>query len=238
MIRLHFYIFSLFILIFIVFPVGRGYVKNLPVPSPAPEKIFSSVENAEQELVSAEDPKLKIETVSHPSNQPKETTEAGIETKAPIVSLIKEKSGGKFGGISGTNTEEVERFCSNIGSQAADARFQLQHRQLQELRDQIGERIKILEEKQNEYKVWLDKRNEFLSMAENSLVEIIKKMRPAAAAAQLALMNDLVAASLVLKLSPKVSSAIMNELPPEKSAELTQILVSAQQVSTKKTQAQ
>ncbi|MDD9330413.1 MAG: hypothetical protein PV353_08460, partial [Bartonella sp.] len=120
------------------------------------------------------------------------------------------------------------------GSQAADSRFQLQRQQLQELRDQISERVKILEEKQNEYQVWLNKRNEFLSMAEDSLVEIITKMRPDAAAAQLALMNNLVAASLVLKLSPKVSSAIMNELPPEKSAELTQILVSAQQASTKK----
>ncbi|WP_276952819.1 MotE family protein [Bartonella clarridgeiae] len=213
-------------------------MKNAPVPSHAPEKISSPVENAEQKPALAEELKSKIETVFHSSDQSMETTEAGIETKAPIVSLIKEKSGEKSEGISGVNTEEVERFCSNIGSQAADARFQLQRRQLQELRDQIGERVKILEEKQNEYKVWLDKRNEFLSMAENSLVEIITKMRPDAAAAQLALMNDLVAASLVLKLSPKVSSAIMNELPPEKSAELTQILVSAQQISTKKTQTQ
>ncbi|WP_236823907.1 MotE family protein [Bartonella sp. Raccoon60] len=209
-------------------------MKNAPVPIPAPNKIASSIENVEQSPVSTEVPKQKIETVSHQSVQPKEVIETEVDTKAPIVSLIQEKSGGRSEGISGVSTEEIERFCSNIGSQAADARFQLQRKQLQELRDQISERVKILEEKQNEYQIWLNKRNEFLSMAESSLVEIITKMRPDAAAAQLALMNDLVAASLVLKLSPKVSSAIMNELPPEKSAELTQILVSAQQASTKK----
>ncbi|WP_245406962.1 MotE family protein [Bartonella sp. 1-1C] len=216
------------------FPIGRGYVKNASVPIPAPNKIASSIENVEQSPVSTEVLEQKIETVSHQSVQPKESTETKVDTKAPIVSLIQEKSGGRSEEISGVSKEEIERFCSNIGSQAADARFQLQRQQLQELRDQISERVKILEEKQNEYQVWLNKRNEFLSMAESSLVEIITKMRPDAAAAQLALMNDLVAASLVLKLSPKVSSAIMNELPPEKSAELTQILVSAQQVSTKK----
>ncbi|MCL6229451.1 MotE family protein [Bartonella bilalgolemii] len=209
-------------------------MKNVPVPVPTPNKIASPVENAEQTPVSAEVTKPKIETISHQSAQPKEPTEAVVETKAPIISLIQEKSGRKSEGISAINTEEIERFCSNIGSQAADARFQLQRQQLQELRDQISERVKILEEKQNEYQVWLNKRNEFLSMAESSLVEIITKMRPDAAAAQLALMNDLVAASLVLKLNPKVSSAIMNELPPEKSAELTQILMSAQQASTEK----
>lgn len=234
MIKLQFYVFSLFIAIFMAFPVGRGYVKNVPVPILSPNKIASSEENAKQTPVSAEVAKPKIETVSNQSAQLKEPTEAVVETKAPIISLIQEKSGEKSEGISGINTEEIERFCSNIGSQAADARFQLQRQQLQELRDQISERVKILEEKQNEYQVWLNKRNEFLSMAENSLVEIITKMRPDAAAAQLALMNDLVAASLVLKLNPKVSSAIMNELPPEKSAELTQILMSAQQASTEK----
>ncbi|EKS43035.1 hypothetical protein H704_01026 [Bartonella bacilliformis Peru38] len=151
---------------------------------------------------------------------------SSTKTIASTASLIE--------GMSGMNTEEIERFCSNIGSQAADARFQLQRQQLQQLRDQISERVKTLEEKQQEYETWLKRRNDFISMAEDSLVEVLSKMRPDAAAAQLALMNSLVAASLVLKLSPKVSSTIMNELPPEKSAELTQILVSAQQFSARK----
>ncbi|WP_367177324.1 MotE family protein [uncultured Bartonella sp.] len=126
--------------------------------------------------------------------------------------------------------DEIEKFCGNIDSQAADARFELQSQQLQQLRMQIDDRIKVLEEKRQEYENWLNKRNEFLAKAQDSLVNIISKMRPDAAAAQLALVDDFAAAAIMLKLTPRVSSAIMNELPPEKSANLTKVLVSAQKL--------
>ncbi|CAM1628855.1 unnamed protein product [Bartonella apihabitans] len=126
--------------------------------------------------------------------------------------------------------DEIEKFCGNIDSQAADARFELQSQQLQQLRMQIDDRIKVLEEKRQEYENWLNKRNEFLAKAQDSLVNIISKMRPDAAAAQLALVDDFAAAAIMLKLTPRISSAIMNELPPEKSANLTKVLVSAQKL--------
>ena len=126
--------------------------------------------------------------------------------------------------------DEIEKLCGNIDSQAADARFELQSQQLQQLRMQIDDRIKVLEEKRQEYENWLNKRNEFLAKAQDSLVNIISKMRPDAAAAQLALVDDFAAAAIMLKLTPRVSSAIMNELPPEKSANLTKVLVSAQKL--------
>ena len=126
--------------------------------------------------------------------------------------------------------DEIEKFCGNIDSQAADARFELQSQQLQQLRMQIDDRIKVLEEKREEYENWLNKRNEFLAKAQDSLVNIISKMRPDAAAAQLALVDDFAAAAIMLKLTPRISSAIMNELPPEKSANLTKVLVSAQKL--------
>ncbi|WP_297322964.1 MotE family protein [uncultured Bartonella sp.] len=126
--------------------------------------------------------------------------------------------------------DEIEKFCGNIYSQATDARFELQSQQLQQLRMQIDDRIKVLEEKRKEYEDWLNKRNEFLAKAEDSLVNIISKMRPDAAAAQLALVDDFAAAAIMLKLTPRISSAIMNELPPEKAANLTKVLVSAQKL--------
>ena len=126
--------------------------------------------------------------------------------------------------------DEIEKFCGNIDSQAADARFELQSQQLQQLRMQIDDRIKVLEEKREEYENWLNKRNEILAKAQDSLVNIISKMRPDAAAAQLALVDDFAAAAIMLKLTPRISSAIMNELPPEKSANLTKVLVSAQKL--------
>ena len=67
-----------------------------------------------------------------------------------------------------------------------------------------------------------------LELAKDSLVRVISKMKPSAAADQLALVDDYVAASLILKLNPRVSSAIMNELPASKAANLTNILVAVQ----------
>ncbi|MDD9330412.1 MAG: hypothetical protein PV353_08455, partial [Bartonella sp.] len=108
-------------------------MKNVPVPIPTPNKIASSVENAEQKPLFAEAAKPKIETISHQSVQPKEPTEAVIETKAPIISLIQEKSGGKSERISGINTEEIERFCSKRGRQTSYKSQQIQHAQKPQL---------------------------------------------------------------------------------------------------------
>ncbi|OPB30112.1 MotE family protein [Bartonella sp. WD12.1] len=249
MIKLQFYSSWFYVAMLIVCGAGKGYAQDALDLSPEPMFIFASVANPAQKSAPAPSSTKKVKSANR-LDQAKAPTKAStaaptktpttISTTTPADSASETKASpvSSTQGLSKKDTEEVERFCDNIGSQAADARFQLQRQQLQQLRDQIDERVKTLEEKRREYEVWLEKRNEFLSMAEDSLVEIISKMRPDAAAAQLALMSDLVAASLVLKLSPKISSAIMNELPPEKSAELTQILVSAQQTSSKKKQAQ
>nr|CDP80548.1 hypothetical protein BN1046_01491 [Bartonella schoenbuchensis] len=245
MIKLQFYSSWFYVAVLIVCGAGKGYAQDALDLSPEPMFIFASVTDPAQKSAPAPSPAKKVKSANR-LDQAKAPTKAPTKAPATIstttpadsASEIKASPVSSTQGLSKKDTEEVERFCDNIGSQAADARFQLQRQQLQQLRDQIDERVKTLEEKRREYEVWLEKRNEFLSMAEDSLVEIISKMRPDAAAAQLALMSDLVAASLVLKLSPKISSAIMNELPPEKSAELTQILVSAQQTSSKKKQAQ
>ncbi|ALE02964.1 hypothetical protein PU02_0150 [Bartonella ancashensis] len=229
--------------------MGKGYAQTRSMPRSIPVPIQSPMLHLEQVEVP--------EATSRETGQPTTLlSDNSSDAPAPSSALVSEKPVAQVAEkskdpsaissntttavaasltqrTSDINIEEIERFCSNIGSQAADARFQLQRQQLQQLRDQISERVKDLEEKRSEYETWLKRRDAFLEMVEDSLVDIISKMRPDAAAAQLALMNDLTAASLVLKLSPRVSSAIMNELPPEKSAELTQILVSAQQVPVK-----
>lgn len=173
---------------------------------------------------------MQAQTPTTPNNNVPAQTQSGQNT--PLNNQAPSPSG-SINGLPSSNAsqDEISRFCGNIDSQAADARFELQSQQLQQLRTQIDERIKVLEEKRQDYENWLNKRNEFLAKAQDSLVNIISKMRPDAAAAQLALVDDFAAASIILKLSPRVSSAIMNELPPEKSANLTKVLVSAQKVA-------
>lgn len=132
------------------------------------------------------------------------------------------------------DTQDVDRYCTNISDTAADARHALQMKELEQLRGDIDSRIEALEAKRKEYEVWLKRRDEFVDKAEDSLVGIITKMRPDAAAAQMALLGDEAAAALLLKLNPRVSSVILNEMQADKSANLARVIVGAQSVRSKK----
>ncbi|WP_315975232.1 MotE family protein [Phyllobacterium zundukense] len=121
--------------------------------------------------------------------------------------------------------QEIDRYCTNISDKAADERYAMQTRELAQLRADIDSRIEQLDTKRKEYEVWLKRRDEFIDKAEDSLVGIISKMRPDAAAAQMALLGDEAAAALLLKLNPRVSSVILNEMPAEKSSKLARVIV-------------
>lgn len=130
------------------------------------------------------------------------------------------------------NLDEIRKFCGNIDDKAADARYALQARQLAELKADVETRMRALEEKRKEYETWLKRRDEFVSKAQDSLVDIVSRMKPDAAAAQMALIGDEAAAALLLKLNPRVSSIILNEMPPEKAAKLARVIVGAQRTGT------
>ncbi|QND50642.1 MotE family protein (plasmid) [Phyllobacterium sp. 628] len=136
------------------------------------------------------------------------------------------------------NAQEIDRYCTNISDKAADARHAMQTRELEQLRSDIDSRIEELEDKRKEYEVWLKRRDDFAEKAKDSLVEIISKMRPDAAAAQMALMGDEAAAALLLKLNPRVSSVILNEMPAEKSSRLARVVIGSGAIKTKERTAQ
>lgn len=129
------------------------------------------------------------------------------------------------------NLDEIRKFCGNLDNQASDARYSLQAKQLAELKADVDERMRALEEKRKEYEMWLKRRDEFVSKAQDSLVDIMSKMKPDAAAAQMALIGDEAAAALILKLNPRVSSIILNEMPAEKAAKLARIIVGSQRTT-------
>ncbi|ASV84788.1 putative motE chaperone specific for MotC [Ochrobactrum quorumnocens] len=129
------------------------------------------------------------------------------------------------------NLDEIRKFCGNIDDQAADARFALQTKQLNDLKADVEARMRALEDKRKEYEMWLKRRDEFVSKAQDSLVDIISKMKPDAAAAQMSLIGDEAAAALILKLNPRVSSIILNEMPPEKAAKLARVIVGSQRTA-------
>jgi flagellar motility protein MotE (MotC chaperone) len=119
---------------------------------------------------------------------------------------------------------EAAQFCRNISDAASDARFSWQVRVLEQLDKQVKESVERLEIKRAEYEDWLKRREDFLKKVEDGVVEMYGRMRPEAAAPQIASMTEEVALSVLMKLKPRVSSAILSEMEPARAARLTDSL--------------
>ncbi len=96
---------------------------------------------------------------------------------------------------------EVAQFCSNVTDPAVDARVAWQLKELEAAEPKLRQRIAEVEAKRAEYEKWMELRDEFLKKAEDSVVEIYSRMRPEAAATQIAGMSDETAAAVLAKLA-------------------------------------
>ncbi|MBC7284368.1 MotE family protein [Hoeflea sp.] len=126
-----------------------------------------------------------------------------------------------------TMEDEIRAFCGNIADAARDQRYLIQKKELDELQAGVDERIRQLEERSVQYREWLKKREDFIRVAETQLVEIYKNMNSDAAAQQLEILRPEIAAAIIMKLTPRLASAILNEMDSTKAAGLTGIIASA-----------
>jgi flagellar motility protein MotE (MotC chaperone) len=131
------------------------------------------------------------------------------------------------GTVDSQGSDLARGYCANIAGTAAEARIALQRAKLAEAEKAIDYRITALETKTAEYKAWVDRRDQFLKRATDSLVKIYTQMEPDAASLQLAAMDEETAAALLVKLEPQNASAILNEMAPEKAARLTATIAGA-----------
>ncbi len=123
-----------------------------------------------------------------------------------------------------TPENEIALFCSNVADPAVDARLAWQLKELEKAESLLRERIAEVEAKRAEYEKWMALRDDFLKKAEASVVEIYSRMKPEAAATQIAGMADETAAAVLAKLSPRSSSAIFNEMDTARAAHLADLL--------------
>lgn len=121
----------------------------------------------------------------------------------------------------------AERYCSNITDAAQDARFAWQAKTISDMEKELEKRIAAIEEKSAELKAWVEQRERFLKLANDGLVEIYSIMRADAAAPQLAAMNEVTAAAIIMKLPPKVAGAVLSEMEAEKAARMTATIAGA-----------
>jgi flagellar motility protein MotE (MotC chaperone) len=150
-------------------------------------------------------PKPKADTAAKPAPQPKPAAAASAAADPAADG-------------------EAAQFCRNISDAASDARFSWQVRVLEQLDAQVKESTARLEVKRAEYEDWLKRREDFLKKVEDGVVEMYGRMRPEAAAPQIASMTEEVALSVLMKLKPRTSSAILSEMEPTRAARLTDSL--------------
>jgi flagellar motility protein MotE (MotC chaperone) len=134
-----------------------------------------------------------------------------------------------------TADNEVALFCSNVADPSVDARLAWQLKELEKAENLLRERIAEVEAKRAEYEKWMALRDDFLKKAEASVVEIYSRMKPDAAATQIAGMADETAAAVLAKLSPRSSSAIFNEMETGRAAHLADLLGGMRRVDDGKT---
>lgn len=134
-----------------------------------------------------------------------------------------------------TSENEIVQFCSNVADPAIEARLAWQLKEIEKAENQLRERIAEVEARRAEYEKWMTLRDEFLKKAEAGVVEIYSRMRPEAAALQIAGMADETAAAVLAKLSPKNSSAIFNEMDSARAAHLADLLGGVRRVNDEKT---
>jgi flagellar motility protein MotE (MotC chaperone) len=128
----------------------------------------------------------------------------------------------------------AQQYCINIANAAADARITWQKKMLGDMERELEDRIAKLEAKLVEYQQWLARRDEYSKKAQEQLVGIFARMRPDAAAAQLAVADEETSAAILSKLDTRVSSTILAEMEPNQAARLTAIMVGAGKVTSGK----
>ena len=116
---------------------------------------------------------------------------------------------------------EAKQFCLNNQAIAGDARIAWQTSKLVDLEAQIKRRLEELEARKTQLVEWLKKHDEAMKKATDDVIAIYSHMKPEAAALQLAVMDDTIAAAVIAKLPPRVAGTILIEMEPSRAAQLT-----------------
>ncbi|MEP3047902.1 MAG: MotE family protein [Roseibium sp.] len=120
---------------------------------------------------------------------------------------------------------DSELYCKNIAGAASDARVQWQTWKMISLEARLRDRIAELKRQEEQFEDWVERREDLLNEVEDQVVNIIGRMRPEAAAAQLSTTEEAAAVGVLLKLKARVASSILDEMDPARAAQLTQSMM-------------
>ena len=119
---------------------------------------------------------------------------------------------------------DVQQYCAAVAVDAREARYAGMGERMSGLAARIDERSSALEARTRELQQWIARREAFLALADEQLVEIYSAMRPDDAGVQLALLEPTVGAAIVMRLKPRQASAVLAGMAPERAAELVSLI--------------
>lgn len=120
-----------------------------------------------------------------------------------------------------------DQYCQAVLEPAREARYAHQTAELQALSRALDDRMAKIETRIAELKEWVARREDFANRTSEQLVSIYSGMRPEAASEQLAKIEESTAAAILSKLTPRVASQILNDMPADRAARLAMILMGA-----------
>lgn len=129
------------------------------------------------------------------------------------------------------SAHDIQQYCANVAASAEALRLERRRKQLSELETQMASRLSTLDAKQQELRALLDRLEAFERKTSDALVGLYSRMKPEAAAAQLAQIDDDVAAALMLQLKTKISSAILGEMEASRGAALAKKIADMRNVT-------
>jgi flagellar motility protein MotE (MotC chaperone) len=220
-----------------VAPVSLGHAQDAPMTGqpldlrprpPAPRK---KPKPASHHAKPAEAPARYMALPAEPAAKPAaaDKTEAPAAAKAPS----KDEAAPQPAPTEAAKPEHAEApgpaparsvaqdYCMNVADVASQALVAWQAKRLAELEDQIKIRIDELDAKRAEYQQWSAQQQEARRRTEEGIVAIFAKMRPDAAAQQLAAMEEGSAVAVLTRLNPRAAGTILNEMTAAKAARLT-----------------
>lgn len=157
-------------------------------------------------------PEAPVSAPKDEAARPAASAEAKAEPRSPSPDVNRAPVSGR---------SSAQDYCVNVAGAASQALVAWQAKRLAEVEEQIKQRIEELEAKRAEFQQWFAKQDEARRKTEEGVVAIFSKMRPDAAALQLAAMDEASAAAILARLNPRVAGAVLNEMTAAKAARLT-----------------
>ncbi len=97
-------------------------------------------------------------------------------------------------------------------------------RRLAEIETRVSQALDALGKREDETREWVQKREKMTKAATEDLVAIYNKMPAEGAAAELAAMDDTLAASVLMKLKPQTAAGILSEMDPDRAGHLSSMI--------------